>query len=193
MEYIEIRSIDLNPFLPGGIDVSDVQFLELLLLGCLFSDSAPLSRSEFLKLATTQNEVITNGRDLNLPVEDNLNIKQAGHRLLDSLLPLAELLDSYGEKGYMHALTEQRAKFDDAPLTPSGRILEAMDHNNLSFFGFVMEQSKIQHDFFKGNILPKELLTQFSEDAKNSMRAQEAVEANDTESFDVFLERYFSS
>jgi len=193
VEYIEIRSIDLNPFVLGGIDSTGVLFLELLLLGCLFSDDTPLSRNEFLDLTVTHDKVMTGGRDLDLIVEDNLTITTAGHNLLDRLEPLSELLDHYGKPGYTTALNDQRAKFDTPKLTPSGQILETMTDNNLSFFCFAMEESIGQHQLFSNNKLSRELSTQFTVDAANSIRAQEALEAEDNESFDTFLERYFSS
>ena len=39
IEYLEIRSIDLNPYSDIGISIEDIKFLELLSLFCSLSDS----------------------------------------------------------------------------------------------------------------------------------------------------------
>ena len=46
VEYVEVRCIDLNPFLPVGIDAEEIRFIDTFLLHCLLSDSPPDSLAE---------------------------------------------------------------------------------------------------------------------------------------------------
>ena len=39
IEYLELRCLDVNPFLPLGIDKTQIQFLDNFILFCLFNDS----------------------------------------------------------------------------------------------------------------------------------------------------------
>ena len=144
VEYIEVRSIDLDPFLPVGIDESGIHFLELLLIGCLFDDSPPLGNREMARLRAVQDQIVLNGRDPNITIltdQGDQTVADAGKNLLLRLTPLAEFLDSCGETGYRRSLTQQQEKFEAPELTPSARILEIMRDRDISFFQFAMEQS----------------------------------------------------
>ena len=46
LDYIELRSLDLNPFQRTGIDLDTVHFLELFLIYCTFSPSLPIKKGE---------------------------------------------------------------------------------------------------------------------------------------------------
>jgi len=41
VEYVEVRCLDVNPFLPTGIDTIQARFIDLFLLNCLLQPSAP--------------------------------------------------------------------------------------------------------------------------------------------------------
>ena len=43
IEYVEVRALDVNPYLPLGIDKQQIRFLDLLLLYCLLQESPTLS------------------------------------------------------------------------------------------------------------------------------------------------------
>ncbi|MCJ8268303.1 MAG: glutamate--cysteine ligase, partial [Psychrosphaera sp.] len=46
VEYIEVRILDTNPYLPVGIDAQQIRFLDAFLLYCLLSDSPQLTSLE---------------------------------------------------------------------------------------------------------------------------------------------------
>ena len=41
VEYVEVRCMDLDPFVPVGIEAATMRFIDLFLLHCLLSDSPP--------------------------------------------------------------------------------------------------------------------------------------------------------
>jgi glutamate--cysteine ligase len=195
VEYIEVRSIDLDPFLPVGIDQSGIQFLELLLIGCLFNDSPPLGNKEMAHLRTIQDQIVLNGRNPNITIltdQGEQTVVDAGKNLLLQLTPLAELLDSCGETGYQQALTQQREKFEMPELTPSARILEIMRDRDISFFQFAMEQSLSHQQLFQNHMLTPEENRQFVSEAQYSTQCQQALEAADSLPFEQFLRHYLS-
>jgi glutamate--cysteine ligase len=195
VEYIEVRSIDLDPFLPVGIDESGIKFLELLLIGCLFDDSPPLGNSEMARLRAVQDQIVLNGRDPNITIvteQGEQTVADVGANLLLQLTPLAELLDSCGETGYRQALTQQKDKFVAPELTPSARILEIMRDRDISFFQFAMEQSLSHQQLFQNHTLTPEENRRFVDEAQYSIQCQQALEAADSLPFDQFLKQYFS-
>ena len=63
VEYVEVRLMDLNPFLPVGIDEQTMRFLDVFLLHCLLSDSPPDSPAEIEALKRNQHLVAERGRE----------------------------------------------------------------------------------------------------------------------------------
>src|SRR5690606_13124270 len=63
VEYIEVRLLDLNPFLPVGIDEEEIHFLNCFLLFCLLRDSPLSDRSEYREIDANLQAVVRRGRD----------------------------------------------------------------------------------------------------------------------------------
>merc|ERR1712000_695477 len=49
VEYIEVRCTDVNPFLPEGIDVPQMHFMDLFLTWCLLEPSGGIEDEEYLR------------------------------------------------------------------------------------------------------------------------------------------------
>lgn len=58
IEYIEVRSLDINPFSPIGVDEQQVRFLDLFMVWCVLADAPEMSSSELLCTRTNWNRVI---------------------------------------------------------------------------------------------------------------------------------------
>ncbi|HSU43521.1 MAG TPA: glutamate--cysteine ligase, partial [Casimicrobiaceae bacterium] len=54
VEYIEVRSLDVEPFSPVGIDALTMRFLDVFLLHCLLADSPPDTPAEIARIARNQ-------------------------------------------------------------------------------------------------------------------------------------------
>lgn len=195
VEYIEIRSIDLDPFLPVGIDETGIKFLEVLLLYCLFDYSPPLEQTEEYRLRANRDRIVFNGRQPNLLINTETgeqSVADAGKTLLHRMQPIADLLDEFGQIGYRDALTKQAEKFENLELTPSARILATMRDHDISFFEFAMNQSRKHQDFFQHKTLSDSEEQRFVNEARNSLKCQLALEAADTLSLDHFLDQILS-
>lgn len=48
IEYIEVRSLDINPFSPIGVDEQQVRFLDLFMVWCVLADAPEMSSDELL-------------------------------------------------------------------------------------------------------------------------------------------------
>ena len=102
IEYVEVRCLDLDPFSPVGIDQHTICFLDLLLLHCLFEDSAPLSKHGIREINHNLQRVVLEGRRPELKRLDGSSqtLTEEGSRLLDDLVTLATLLDGTESTAY---------------------------------------------------------------------------------------------
>ena len=63
VEYVEIRCIDVNPFLPCGIDENTVHLLDIFLTFCLLSTSPPINDDEKQEIPSNYLKTVYDGRD----------------------------------------------------------------------------------------------------------------------------------
>jgi glutamate--cysteine ligase len=196
VEYVEVRCLDLNPFLPVGIDDETIRFLDTFLLHCLLSDSSPETDAEAQELATNQRRIVDEGRRPGLTLLHHGSeepMHRWAHRLMSECRPIAELLDTVvGTDAYTASFAEQAARIDAPSRTPSARILAGMRKARIPFFRFAMNQSILHKGYFVANPLSDEHLRRFEDLAERSLREQHAIEAADQESFDEHLARYMT-
>ena len=63
VEYVEVRCLDLNPFLPVGIDSQEARFIDVFLLYCLMAPSPNDSKRESASMGRNQLAVVEEGRN----------------------------------------------------------------------------------------------------------------------------------
>ncbi len=63
VEYVEVRLVDIDPFEPAGIGLSQMRLLDIFLLHCLLSDSPPDSPQEIAAMTRNQRRIAERGRD----------------------------------------------------------------------------------------------------------------------------------
>lgn len=196
VEYVEVRSIDLNPFAPTGIDADCIRFMDVLLLHCLFSDSAPLSPDDFRASQANQQKIVMAGRDRQLKMNTAQGEKPAKEvmlKLLGEMQPVAELLDQVNNSNqYQSMMAQQINKVEDPDLTPSARIINQMRSEDLSFYEFSTKMSENSERLFKQKSLAPETNQKLENLAAKSHAAQLEIESTDKLSFDEFLEDYFA-
>jgi glutamate--cysteine ligase len=59
VQYVEVRSLDVNPYVETGIDLDQMHFLDVFLTHCLLSDSPPLSHHQQLRAQQNLDKVVT--------------------------------------------------------------------------------------------------------------------------------------
>lgn len=70
VEYVEVRCLDLNPYLPTGIDSATAHFIEAFLLWCLLRESPATDEAEYTRMARNQTCIVERGREPGLLLED---------------------------------------------------------------------------------------------------------------------------
>lgn len=194
VEYIEVRCLDLNPFLPVGIDEKEILFLDSFLIFCLLRSSQPSGKDQYHEIEKNLDAVVNRGRDPDLLLTQNgeqIPLQEWALEILQETMEVAEVLDSI-ENGQLHgnsrATQEQIDKVNDVALTPSAKVIQRMEQMKASYFRFAMDQSLACSDYFRGRHLLDDKKQAFKALARQSDLDRKAVEDGDTEEFDSFLQ-----
>ncbi|HEX5842562.1 MAG TPA: glutamate--cysteine ligase [Pseudomonas sp.] len=196
VQYVEARCLDINPFLPLGIDLTEARFLDAFLLFCALADSPLLSGGECHACTDNFLKVVKEGRRPGLHLQRQgqpVALQAWASELLEQIQPLAELLDqSQGGSAHLLALQAQQAKVADVSLTPSAQVLNELQQGQ-SFVQFALRQSKRHADYFRSQPLSAEQQAAFEAAASQSLHAQAALEAEQQGDFDSFAAAYQAS
>ncbi len=194
IEYIEVRSLDINPFSPIGIDERQARFLDLFLIWCTLADAPEMSAQEVLCTRSNWNKVILEGRKPGLTLEVDCGSQQQpladiGKSLFHDLRRVAVILDNNNHNQlYQQACDELVASFDDPELTYSARILQVMQRHGIAGLGLILaneyRQTLCAEPF---EVLKEE---QFATEQAASWQRQRGIEAADTLSFEDYLAQH---
>ncbi len=159
VEYVEVRLMDLDPFLPVGIDTDTMRFLDVFLMHCLLRDSPPDTPQELAAIVRNKQRTASRGREPGLLLTRGavqVSLFEWGSEVLAQCEPIAAALDAARAKVHgagrdagahvrAHAMAVSRLR--DSEMTPSARVLQAMerDHSK-SYVSFVLAQSLRHRD-----------------------------------------------
>ena len=196
IEYVELRSVDVNPFAAVGIDARQIRFLDTFLLWCLLTPSAPLTEAENQLNRRNFNKVVLEGRKPGLMLEtkegENVSLKELGERYFAELGDIAALLDACCGKGcYAIAHQAHLSMIQDPELTLSAKVLNSLKESNQDILPFGLALSKQYHDQLQQSRPRYWEDSYFDEEGARSLARQQRIEAADTISFDAFLTDYF--
>jgi len=191
IQYIEVRVLDLNPFLPVGIDAEQIRFLDSFLLHCLLSDSPACTRSSYSESEENLSRVVNRGREPGLTLtrkNQEVSFAAWAAELLDDVGHAAVLLDTIHDTGqYSAACDSQLARLADPELTPSARVLREMRENQRPFCAYTMAQSAATQTRFRDTELQEERLVEMREASRLSLLKQAEIEAGDAVSFEEYV------
>jgi glutamate--cysteine ligase len=197
VQYVEVRCLDINPFLPTGVDLEQSRFLDAFLLYCALEDSPMLGGPECGECTNNFMKVVKEGRRPGLELHRNdeaITLRDWANHLLDAIAPLAELLDrSHGLEAHRQALDTQRARVADASLTPSARVLASMTEHKESFSQFSLRQTQAHAEYFRTTPLSAEQRDTFEAQANTSLEQQRTLEREEVGEFDLFVSAYQAS
>ena len=193
VEYIEVRCLDLNPFLPLGISDKQVDFMDIFLTYCLLKNSPIIDGEECEALDQNFDSVVNEGRNPDLKLYDQQqekSISEWGLQLLKEMESVANTLDkANSDERYKHALLEQTNKLLSPELTPSAQVLSLMEKESLSWLEMAGELSK-KHQLMLRTSTPPAPADTFKTEAVESFKLAEQIKAQDSLSFDEFLIHY---
>ena len=199
VEYVEVRLMDLNPFLDVGIDAGTMRFLDLFLLHALLTDSPPDTPEELAALKHNQHLTASRGREPGLRLErhgSEVMLTEWAHELLEEMAPIAAHLDAVGGgQAHAQALAEARRRLAAPETLPSAQVLEALrrDVEQGSFVGFVRSRSAATRAAMLAQSLAPDQEAAFRHMAEASVAERQRIEAADTMPFEIFRQCYVSA
>ena len=196
VEYVEVRLMDLNPFLPVGIDEQTMRFLDVFLLHCLLSDSPPDSPAEIEALKRNQHLVAERGREPGLKLACGgmeVALTDWAAQVLGELPALARALDeALGGDGHQAAVQAAQQALHNPALLPSARVLAALPGYGDSYVAFILDRSQQIRSLMLAQPPGAALRQRFAEMAVQSRAQQHAIEVSDTLSFEQYRREYTS-
>jgi glutamate--cysteine ligase len=197
VEYVEVRFMDLDPFVPVGIEPPTMRFIELFLLHCLLEPSPPDTSDELQALGRNQQKAAERGREPGLLIEQGESqvplIEQVA-QVVDECQPLAEAVDAaHGGTHYAAALKRARDTLHAKDATPSARVLATMrDDFEGSYARFIRAQSQQTRNQLLALPWPAERQQHFEMLAAQSLQDQRRIEEADTMPFEAYRQAYLS-
>jgi glutamate--cysteine ligase len=196
VEYIELRSVDVNSYSPIGVELEQILFLDVFLIYCLLKDHDGLCSERTKRFRDNQELVARHGRKKGLTLFDGKTDRCARDWARETFLELhkvAQKLDSeLGNNDYSKAISKYEVAIDDTSVLFSERILNEMKETGLCFFGATLARSKKFSGDLKSRTLEPSVLEKLKDEALKSHQKQKDIEASDTMGFSDFLENYFS-
>ncbi|PWW48981.1 glutamate--cysteine ligase [Melaminivora alkalimesophila] len=197
VEYVEVRLMDLDPFVPVGITASTMRLLDVFLLHCLLTDSPPDTPEEIAELKTNQHLTAERGR------EPGLALLRAGRevllvdwaaQILAECEPIAAALDrAEGAGHHGQALQAARAALAQPELTPSAHVLaelrQQFDHD---FTAFARAHSLSAREVLLAKPWTEAQQQRYIQLAAQSLAEQRRIEAEDSLPFEEWRERYMA-
>jgi glutamate--cysteine ligase len=195
VQYVEVRSLDLDPFEPIGIGAQTVRFLDIFLLHCLLSDSPPDTPPENAMMGRNRQHVAARGREPGLRLErpeGTVELRAWAGSLLAEYDAVATALDeASGGDAHRRALAAVAQTVADPATLPSARVLTAMrEHHGGSYMRFAQAQSVQHRRTLLAEPLAVDTAARYAEMAEESLARQREMEARDTMPFEDFRERY---
>ncbi|MCZ6474886.1 MAG: glutamate--cysteine ligase, partial [Gammaproteobacteria bacterium] len=193
VEYVEVRTLDINMLDPVGVNQNQLRFAEAALIYCLLAESPPIDAVEQAEIDARDLAVALEGRKPGLMLLENghdVSLQARGIVLVDRIQEVAAILDADGE-GYLAAVEAQRAALMEPRLTPSAQILEGIRDSDQSFLEFTLDLSKAHAEYFCQLRLSPEKTALFTTAAERSLERTQALEQLSGPTFEAYLASYF--
>lgn len=184
VEYIEVRSLDINPFVPEGVKADQLKLIDALLMWCLMMPSAPFAKGELQQCRENLGKVAKAGRDpeLTLAIDgQTLKIGEWLEQIMDGLEHSAELLGSEFVENVQR--TRQRIPLSEQLLAQL--IADGIDNGELA-----LDLAKFHKESIASHQYSFWSEADFVKMAEDSLRKQREIEQSDTLSLDEYLQQY---
>lgn len=196
VRYIEIRSLDVNIFRDVGVDENTLNFLEALILTTLFQENRPVPASEASHINQNLLTVANDGRNPQVELirgDRPARLRDWALEICEEMRPVCEILDGNnpGRAAYATALDSAIAAINEPALTPSSRLLAEIEKTGEPFAAHAQRVSAQYAAEFRSRHLSGKRLADFQKISRQSLEEQQELEQNNTDSFDVFLRKYF--
>jgi glutamate--cysteine ligase len=195
VEYVEVRTLDLSPRDPVGINQNQLRFIETLLLYCLLADSPPIDAAEQAEIDARDLAVARDGRrpGRTLVVRGKERpLADSGLEIVARLDRIAALLDA-DDEGYIAAMELAREALLDPERTPSAGLLRDLAAERATFVEYGLALARDHAEYFAKLGLTPAREQALNETAVRSLAEVAALEQSQTRPFDEYLRDYLAA
>ena len=197
VEYVEVRSLDVDPFSQVGIDAATMRFLDVFLMHCLLRDSPPDTPEEIATIAHNQYRVAERGREPDLRLRRNgheVTLAEWGSELLQECGPIARALDeAQGNRAHRDAVAAAAVALREPASTPSARVLREMEESyGNSYIEFALAQSLRHRREVLALPFAEETGARLQQMADESLATQREIEDGDVMTFEAYRNQYLA-
>ena len=183
IEYLELRSIDLNPYSDIGISINDIHFWELFITLCALSESKEICDLESIVIKENIRRAAETGQDCLLidsfeSGQGEVDIKSLTTSLLDELEKLASKLN---KDEFYSGMLENFNYRNEEP--PAERFINNLSNQTLA--EHVLNLSKKAE-----NMISKDNMKIFQEEVELSKKRYDEILSREKVSFEEFLMKY---
>lgn len=197
VEYIEVRSLDVNPFSSVGITKQQIQFLDLFITWCTLKDSPKMQADDVQSWRQNWDKVVLQGRDpkLELQMDDQDKpqlLSEIGSFIFEELADVAKAMDkAHGGHAYQDTCETLSQWVSNPDLTISAQVMREIEKaGGIAYWGDALSKS------YRQELLDHQYVyysqAQMKQEAEDSIEKQKQIEAADQVDFDTFLDDYFS-
>ncbi len=133
--YLSLRMFDLDPFAPTGMSEDTLNFVELVMVHSLLSDSQEYSQDDLQKAIARNQEVAMQD-----PLEQPEWLKEAATKLTDELDKFCDEYDA--PRQYRMALKFVQRRIEDPSLTIAGQMVANTESGNFMSFGLKLANDR---------------------------------------------------
>ena len=199
VEYVEVRLMDLDPFVAVGIEPDTLRFLDVFLLHCLLSDSPDDTPEEIAALGRNQHHTATHGREPGLRLErfgQDVLLVDWALQILDECLPIAQALDAANDicndtHCHVRALQAARERLLQPEQLPSARVMAGIQTAG-GYTAFMNTRAEAVRQELLALPWTDVQQKRFLDMAVASNEARARIEAGDSMDFESYRQAYLS-
>ena len=195
VNYIELRSIDNDIFSNTGIELTQMYFMELLIIHSLFSDNSEISKEEHADIRNNFKNVAHKGRDKKIKIikkNETICIEKELNKILNEMESIAKTMGHIkNDKNYEISILQQKDKIHNEKLIPSNLVIDRMKNKKISFYEFCMENIWIQKKYFSSLKADNNIFNLLKHESELSLDKKNMLENEDEENYEEYIKKYF--
>lgn len=197
VEYIEVRALDLNFFVPNGIDRDTMAFIDIFLLSCMLMPCQEMGAGECVEARENCKRVVEQGRDPDLMLSHHGQPRAfrewANTFFVHCMREVAEVIDaSLPNALYVDVVERISRRLDNPDATPSGALLAAMTKSGHDYASYMQHLGQ-QHAATLSQIkVDPDIAAQLSQAVDQSLQDFAEQQTRQEPPFAEFLAEYFT-
>ena len=197
VEYVEVRCMDLDPFVPVGITAPTMRFLDVFLLHCLLTRQparhAATRSPRWRATSTAPRRAAASRACGSSAVGGSVTLAEWGAELLEGCAPIAARAGCARSAAatYRDALTAAQKSWHTPQQLPSARVLQQIGQaDGCAYTAFVHDRALQTQQQLLALPWRRDQQARFEREAQESLAEQAAIEQADTMPFEAFRQDY---